>query len=905
MKNPVKISMKRNYGATIIQCIAVFLVTFIFFSTTIQFLLVKDGINEIWDYYKSVGYFKPIDENQYNIAPAREIVENDPLIEIVDKRRLCTAISNLYNGLIPVNPLYRYDDRFNDFVAESIFTAKVTEFREIKGHRYRRKGLELKLQHIKQYAGYPDFFNVDKGGYLSIYSLIGVENIKNKYYTEEILADLKNMDPNQEYLFRGIKLTDPYKNEMEIRPLYQDGPLYMKADEFREDDSKLSKMMQDIRVINENIHTFEIIATKDMSSMPYTQDFQKDFYLEDGRWIDFNDHSQGSKVCVVEKDFADKRGIEIGSKIKMRFREIITIMSLLILPEDIEQMDNFKMSEEFEYEVVGVFSSDRINSSQIYVPLSTLPEGFGERWEDDINSNSFKLISSKKQKEFKNKYGDKLYDMGYELKFVDNNSESFEENAKVMQTSFLKNTIISAVAMSMVLILVYSNYYRNKGLYYAIERCIGVSTISAISHLRKAIYWYYFPAIITGGLFGFTHAVFKAKNSLAKFDEIMKFEFEIKTISYYLLILIAVFLVNRLLMMIFENRLKNKSIIEMIQSAQNKRQFSSKREENEDIEYEELDLSFLKLDVAESIYNKRNADKALRKHMFRSLKRTFLIGFAIILTSGLLIFSLLFMTQTIMKNKIKINDAYENIQVEGRVAIGAEVVGDFAGSSIIPSKVFNELMKTGTIDDYMLQTKMKYTRLYIKRDGEEIEFYKGKDVETGYEPIEVRAVNKLFEFPFGIDFEGLEFYKGYSKEDFEGEWKIKDSLKPRFEYIGDKEDMEPFDFELEGVEQGARIPVLVSNSAMERYGLKEGDKIAFYLENSHIYKVYTEIAGTFNDIKSKTIDGVTLTKLGENREFIMPLKALELINHLDIGYNELKLKFNPKINRESQVQISV
>ena len=122
---------------------------------------------------------------------------------------------------------------------------------------------------------------------------------------------------------------------------------------------------------------------------------------------------------------------------------------------------------------------------------------------------------------------------------------------------------------------------------------------------RQAIYWYYFPAIITGGLFGFTHAVFKAKNSLAKFDEIMKVEFEIKTINYYLLVLIAVFIINRLLMMIFECRLKNKSIIEMIQSAHNKRQFSAKSEEDKDeFKYEAVNLSTLKFEAPDSVYDK-------------------------------------------------------------------------------------------------------------------------------------------------------------------------------------------------------------------------------------------------------------------------------------------------------------
>lgn len=283
MKNPIQISMKRNLKSTIIQCLTIILVTFLFFSTTIQYFLVGQGLNKIGSYYKSIGYLKPIDEGEWYITEAKEVIKDDPLIEFYDNRRMTSAISDLYSAKIYLNNYFTEMKENNYSLSDSIFRAKIKESKTIRAEKYNPGGIKLDLIQTEQYAGFPELFRQDRVRSMYFNTIIGPKRIENPYYTIENRNKLLNLEPGAEYIFRGFLETSGQKKELVIIPLFEGGPLCIKADEFDENNPNLMQLFQDIKVINKNIHTFDVTATKDMSCMPLTQDSSRDYFIVDGR----------------------------------------------------------------------------------------------------------------------------------------------------------------------------------------------------------------------------------------------------------------------------------------------------------------------------------------------------------------------------------------------------------------------------------------------------------------------------------------------------------------------------------------------------------------------------------------------------------------------------------------------
>jgi hypothetical protein len=69
----------------------------------------------------------------------------------------------------------------------------------------------------------------------------------------------------------------------------------------------MASIKNKIDILNENLHTLNIIATADMSAMPRMQEAARFYYLTAGRWLNHQDHLAGNKVIVVPEDFARLR----------------------------------------------------------------------------------------------------------------------------------------------------------------------------------------------------------------------------------------------------------------------------------------------------------------------------------------------------------------------------------------------------------------------------------------------------------------------------------------------------------------------------------------------------------------------------------------------------------------------
>ena len=59
-----------------------------------------------------------------------------------------------------------------------------------------------------------------------------------------------------------------------------------------------------------------------MSALPMVQEDEPDIYLTDGRWLNGGDDAAGSRVCVVNANFASLRNLSLGDTLTIRLRDI-------------------------------------------------------------------------------------------------------------------------------------------------------------------------------------------------------------------------------------------------------------------------------------------------------------------------------------------------------------------------------------------------------------------------------------------------------------------------------------------------------------------------------------------------------------------------------------------------------
>ena len=857
----------------------------------------------IRDSYNSIGYLSPTDENKWEISEGRKIIEEDHLIEFHDSRRMTQGILNYYN--IAFNPFEIYESIENNLLLNDAFiVAEVLDIGKAAGAKNVYEGIDIKVIHHEKLAGFPEYFKKGEKGSFVLYNVDLKTGEHIKYVNPEIIDELLGLKTGQKYLFRGKYDRINSNNRLTLKPLFKDGSLYYEYDGKQVDDPKFKELKRELEVLNDNTHTFQLTGTKDMKSIPFTQESMNDYFLIDGRWINYDDHNAESKVCIINKNFALKRGLEIGSTLSVQFREMVSGIGYIEAESDLAKYYKLKKSKSVEYKVVGIYDTERYEGlSQIYVPLSTFPEEYGESTIDNKTTYSFKLRSSKIQSKFLKKNYEQLYDAGYELKFIDNNAEKYWEDSKQIQESVLRNSLISIIAMIIVQLYIVMVIFRDRKLDYAIERMIGISQNTANRHMLYGVYSIFIPGALIGGGAGVLYAIIKAKDQLKGSENTEIPIFNNNFIIYIVLIIIFVLILSVVIIKAFQSRLNKSSLIDIIQSGSNRTRYKEQiwKDEKVYLDNENLiDAVKVQKELSMSQYNDKKATRSIFKYSLKTNRRSYLIVLSVAGVTAVMIFSLLFINQTIIKNTSQIDKAYNTIQLEGKIVVNDILDAAHKGVAEIPHSQLDNLLKTNLIEDYTAKGFRLYNRLFIERDGIEKEYEIGDESlidRLSFLNIGVYSSNKLFEFPDGLSVLNLKLFDGYSKMGFNDDWVIEDSSKQRFKVLDESGNVEPHTFKIKGEYKGKRIPILVSRKAMQQFGIQENDRIALFTMNGEIYKVYAEVAGTFDNIASIEREGMLSAKNEESSVIIYPFNAIKVIESNKTYYSDLKLKFKPEINR--------
>lgn len=930
MNNPINKSNLRKPLKIILLLIILFMGSNLFISSASQFFIVNREINNISMYYRSIGTITeietPIDYN-YNIKEAQEIITGDPMIDFEDNRRQTTGI---IDGLYSIE---RHSPAIiiigGSYIEDLIFVGEIDSTHKSRSADNIYQGSILVSNVREILAGIPNFIEGDYTygfdqehhfGFMS-HSLVTGEKIE--YINDDVIDALFELEPGKKYLFRTFIDLKLYEGST-AKPLYDGGPLYIELDDsgyIDWDDPKFSVVKEEIDFINENVISYNVIGTKDMTAMPELQDSMKDFYLLEGRWIDSQDNINQNQVIVIHEAIAERYGINIGDKLEMKMRDS-EYGYILATEKDRKEWKTYYTSEPIFFEVVGIFESNtspRRLYSYMYVPGSTIPQELG-RYTKGLDEPipfikpdlySFVLKSVGDESAFIEKYEEKLKELGYDLNFIINNGESFLESTIPIKRSSTISLVLFSILLMLIQAFVVYIYVDGHKLNYAIQRALGIPAKVSGRHLILPLIISGTLATMVGGYLGYNNAMKKSMELLASLAESTQGTINSGLDIKYFVSFVILSIVPFVAMLLFRiNKLRNLSVIDLINSNKRKKRLARQDEAESGIEIEgyeiakattampiETEVVPKKSDKDEEPYIDKDkgitikgSKKALRGFSLSHILRSKITSMLLIILAGVFVFSLLWMNYLTIKNNDLIDRAYKENIITGDIII-REGGSSKVGAGPINRRHIENLFETGLVDDYTAIAEMFYPELYIDRDGI-VEKYEAGEKDTVHfltrKPTFVAyASNKSYNSQNGgMALTELNFVEGHSLEDFDKE------------YRGDYSNhLNPIIVNEDGKEG---FPILVSNSAMEHFNLELGNKVFLepnlQLRNLSI-ESYGTIVGTFKEIEQDK-DLYGYSKI--NREldlFIYPISALQSIER-ELYYNKLEFEFKSEKNKE-------
>lgn len=343
-------SVLRRKGSLLLILALIVTATFGFVLRALEYLAVSGEIGRISENYRPIG---TLALEGGDISEGIACLRDSSYVEFVDINRHCSAIlKDVYNADLDGWSSSREPDtdngvRINDILA----WAEVEDVKDTVNPGIFRYDFRVK----ELVCGYPDYGDPKKR--ITVY-----------FDSALLQEEAPVMEEGKTYLIKGYY--PPLKNGstgnvliFDLLPL-EDGLWFLEG---TPDVSVAQRYVDadDERLQERNRHAMYVITTADMSAMPLVQESAKDFYLEDGRWLDLEDSRQGNRVCVVTKEFASARDLKVGDTLAMTLQDRIPSYGGYVTDHDADTWDTCGKTE-VTMEIVGI-------CGRLYGGLSTAP----------------------------------------------------------------------------------------------------------------------------------------------------------------------------------------------------------------------------------------------------------------------------------------------------------------------------------------------------------------------------------------------------------------------------------------------------------------------------------------------------------------------------------------------------
>ncbi|WP_425539264.1 ABC transporter permease [Microaceticoccus formicicus] len=923
MKNPIRKSMLRSPLKTLLKLGIITLTLYFFISSAVKLFVANREIERIGNYYTSIGQLEPLDtsyDNElYNVIPeVRNLIKESEYFDIENIELPIQGVSSsLYNRdfyTIDTYPeeyrelLFYPEDNIN--LGDMIFIGKLENLNKLKNAFDGSEGLDIATTIEKVISGYPEYgVEGDEKSILAISSSL-YNNRPLTYITSEVIEEMKKLDKNSYYLLRGYhnylgKNKDKETNiKIVLKPLYEGGPLYYPIDnleDFNLNNKQWDKLRDDIEIIEQNRHTFKVRPVKDMSKLPNMQETTRSYFLTEGRFIDIEDNKSENKVCVIQMDLANQRNLKIGDKISVKHRYMDSNNNYIFTEENVNTWREKKISDEIEYEIVGIIThldTDIMEHGKddIYVPESTALIDLNEH---NINPYvrlySFVLKSSKDEAKFIDESAEEIRKLGYELKFVDSNAREFWNNAEAMRTRSLNSTMVFGLLLLIAMLFTLYIHFQDFKRIYAIERTLGIPKSVARKHIVTPILILVSVITISLIIISRYESVKQVEKQILDLATNLRTETTIQVSPIILIsIFIGIMIVFLGFLLLFTKRLESKSIIELIQLSQIQKSEKvtvrdSKKEPEDEIDIKG-EIDSLKINqlpkLNDSYYESVIGNKVgvLNKFTGRQIIRSKLQTSLLILLSIIFVFSILWLNQLMTMNKLQIENAYKSMEIEADIYKASNVMMSDNFTGEISEKILEELQSTNLIKEIKKFGAVKYHKMDIYRDGEQI--INEIDMSDRNENYSVFYSSELIDSNGIVNLENLKLNENVNPEIFTTSWNS----------ISQEGDIHL----LENQNGETEIPILASNLAIEKYGLKLGDEISFNIEKKYrnINRVKGRVVGQFEREKLEVRKDGTVSGTNRGEFFIIPIEVMKYIEKNRLYYEKANIIFDKEKNRE-------
>jgi len=772
-----------------------------------------------------------------------------------------------------------------------------------------------------------------------------------------------------------------------LHPLTEDGLLYIHAPDGPIDFTtpEMAEIAESIERSHHNASVVWLRTTADMTAMPLVTEDKGSITLAQGRFLTHDDYLEARPVAVVHQQFARMRGLNVGDTITVSVpeqQEIVNPNPLMLFGAAAtggRSNENFVFGEgfldftilgqpgeymiqEMELEIVGIYRKLQdgivmaswnmghvsvLLSNYIYIPDSLLPPGFMPV--DAIHGldnylwdiwYSFELADTRHESAFLLETRQAFDELGIIAHLLPSGAENFWISAEPVLLSTTVNAIMFIAVMILLFALVSFLYLGQRRRDFAIIRALGLPKKTAVKQMCLPAAIFAIPAIIIGGILGWTIALREAEATIGILTEFVYYEnYEtalatIEISNLWLVLLIGVMTIFMLSMIFFGAvRTSKHSVLELLQGRNAKDSSATKAIESVKAGEKSHEKTGVQCDTTQraghtasqsfvavenqttkaSLTSKTTQTTALNrfrasvqfviKHIIRApLKSALTIATAIVF-----IVALGFLQQTITNTQREVDRLYDTTIVQGEIVPANPFLHGGSSDIVLLQSTYENLVDSNLFKSYY--TEAFFSDFFIIHPDENGNFPTGADgafwdefwYHIRHELLGVTsaltnpifATNDLetFLYNYNIADDALSgaAVAGVVDLDGAGLGIITDSMEIVF---GDG--FSSYDFVYSDLTMTQPVPVILSELTLERRNLEVGD-MAF------LGHYFPQLWGVSEQIE------VPVRVIGKHNgafsfpdAVIMPMDAFRTIRGGQMNYITFNFEVNPAFNTDTQ-----
>ena len=783
-QNAFLLSVLRQPLRSLVLFLLIGVAAFAFVMRTTEYLVVQDRINEISQFYQSIGFVQVPGESFSNVSEAADVIAQSRYVAFEDRRRGAEAM--LHGHLNTYFPGRIGDGGHGHFLGGQ--EAGYTEVPERLNYAFFYGTVTRMTEHNHQATGHFIELRVTVDDVIVGYTEHGMVpgfEIRIRNHLVNGVNPLLDMEVGERYLIRASRYwVSPYGRGIAMSP--GGGILYMRPlnENFHYlgvpygyadfDMPSLEGLAAEIEM-QRYIHSMVWLrTTADMETMPMAQPDLRRMELQDGRMLTHEDYLEARPVAVIHNTLSTRRRIEIGDIITVsipREQQVVDVHTVMFFgPQPLEGWqfirENFVfgdglmdfavlgnpqelMIEQMELEVVGTFVklpdapdgqgawsyTPVLFSNYIYIPDSLLPSnfiatdnlrGYGDEylWSSWY---SFTLTDTRHENAFLLENRALLNAMGFDVHFLPSGAAVFWSAAEPILTSLTFNAILFSIVLFIIFGLVTFVYMTQRRREFAIMRALGSPAGVTVRQMLAPIVFLGMPAIIIGGIAGWFFALDAAAVLMESVSYATGYEAYLEFPLYLMAIQIVAATIMMLAMVYVGGaRVARLPVLELLQGTAQKRK-RKKKKVADDVPVETLKHSMGQLTVpitpiSEANLSRKNMFKASALFIFRHITRSPVKSALTVVVALFFIVTFGMLHEGMANTEREIDRLYDTTVVSGELASSNPWLTGGGNTTILSSTV-DTLLNTGFIKDYYAEAA--FASFFIIPAGEDGNFPTG------------------------------------------------------------------------------------------------------------------------------------------------------------------------------------